>query len=131
MSHPYENLRVQRPTVGERNRGCNQRTRDDDGYGMVHIAPPSQIRLIVSSYFRRVEGRGLWPVGRNDIARRARATCIGNCVGDDRACALVLSLLKNAKLQASKSPATAALDLYLEGAWRQIPSDTVSSKTDC
>jgi hypothetical protein len=43
----------------------------------------------------------------------------------------VLSLWKNAKLQASKSPTTAALGLYLEGAWRQIPSDIVSSKTDC
>jgi len=39
-----------------------------------------------------VEGRGLWPVRRYDIARRARVTCIGNCVGDDRACALMLNL---------------------------------------
>jgi len=74
--------------------------------GWLMSGSPSQIQLIVSSYFW--EG-----------------------VGDDRACALVLSLWKNAKLQASKSPTNAALGLYLDGAWRQIPSDTVSSKTDC
>ena len=49
--------------------------------------------------YRVVEGRGVWPVRRYDIARRARVTCIGNCVGDDRVvCFGTAELARVAKL---------------------------------